>query len=167
MTVLQRFHIAEFNPMPANCIGTALFLAGLTEKDESCSSTGFYTHYFSRLKKVERPTLGNLVAWEILEDSELVKNPDKNDSEMCYAKIVMGLLKKHGSSVVRYCSHLAYVFRINPNLVLMTRNGEYFDITGHDEIPGHGENAVPKIQDFDVTNAKYFRNGISVNFYTY
>lgn len=81
-----------------NCIGTALFLAGLTEKDNMKDKRFAYNQYLKNLKRLEKPERGCFVCWE--KTNQL----------------------KETQEVV----HLGIVSKVKP-LTIIHRKGKYFE----------------------------------------
>lgn len=70
---------------PANCIGTSLYLAGLTEKDGlNQDLTGVYDNYLKKLEFLKKPQLCSLVSWEKIRKR-------KNNIEVVHLGIVSSL----------------------------------------------------------------------------
>lgn len=55
----------HYSGPPANCIGTALYLVGLTKKDSEIKELEeVYEKYLKNLKELNEPELGCLISWE-------------------------------------------------------------------------------------------------------
>lgn len=60
----DRLFDAIENQTPTNCIGTALFLTGIVDKDKYLDSDGVKREILPNLKRLEQPEEGAIVTWE-------------------------------------------------------------------------------------------------------
>ena len=61
----RRIKIALNTECKSNCIGTAAFLARLTEEESHIESDDFFRKFYDKLKIADSPERGYIISWEI------------------------------------------------------------------------------------------------------
>lgn len=138
MNLQTRIETAKRTFRPTNCIGTSLFLAELLNEDRRVYDEEFYGYFFSKLRQVEKPTMGDLVLWQDYRPLRVE------------------------------CVHLAFVLRTNPLVLVTRNgeHNDNLEISERDKVIG--ANIPLRIQDFNITNQiPYYSLADEYGFYTY
>ena len=71
----ERLQKARENTRDSNCIGTALYLAGLTNKDGYYPTREVFDDYLVNLEEITDAKNGSLVAWIFSIDDKVIQVP--------------------------------------------------------------------------------------------